>query len=481
MTSATPQQIDHWIDGRSVRPESDRYLDVRRPTDDRVIARAARGSRADVTRAVDSAESAFHVLRGVGPSEREGWLLAAAENLREHSEAFVELLIEEVGSPVTKARREIVTSVGVLRAAAGAARRTTGDTLPSDVGGRLSLGLRRPLGVVAGITPFNVPLIKSVKHTAMALATGNAVVLMPSPEAPWTATGLAQLYTDAGVPPGACNVVLGRGEEIGDALTSDARVRLIGFTGSTHTGRHIAEIAGRLGKRVTLEMGGKNPLVVLADADLDRAVTAAVLGGFLFQGQICMSSSRIFAERTIFDHVAEKIVAAARALPAGELRDPQTVIGPIINATQRQRVRQHIEDAVAHGATLRCGGRWDGNRCQPTVLTDAAPMSLVSREETFGPVVTVDPVDSLDDAIRLCNETRFGLTASIFTSNLDAALRFAQEVDAGMVHTNSGTVQEEAHVPFGGVGDSGFGREGALVGIDELTQWKWVTLGPHRP
>ena len=470
-------RLDHWIDGQPAASLSGETFEILRPLDDTVISKAARGSSADVEQAVASAHAAFARYQATTPSDREAWLLRSAELLERRSERLVEILIDEVGSPITKARREIATSIGVLRAAAGTVRRVTGDTLPTDVPGRLSLSLRRPLGVVAGITPFNVPLIKSVKHTAMPLATGNTVVLLPSPEAPSVSIELAKIYADAEVPPGACNVVLGYGNEIGDALTGDPRVRLIGFTGSTRTGRHIAEIAGRLGKRVTLEMGGKNPLVILDDADLAKAIPAAVIGGFLFQGQICMSSSRVLIQRSQFDIVGEKLVSAAQQLSAGDLHDPTTVIGPIISPRQRDRIRQHIQDAIDRGATMLCGGQWQGNRCLPTILTGVDESMLVGCEETFGPVMTLQGVDDLEDAIRQCNASSFGLTASIFTADLTAALRFSEQVHAGMVHVNGPTVQEEAHVPFGGVGDSGFGREGALVGIEELTEWKWVTLG----
>ncbi len=470
------ESILHRIDGVATPPESGATFEVRRPLDDSLWAAAARGSAADVERAVASAESAFRSYREVGPSQREAWLLSAADRLQARSDELTERLIEETGSPISKARREVATATGVLRAAAGAARRVNGDTFPTDIRGRLSLSIRRPLGVVAGITPFNVPLIKGIKHTAMPLATGNTVVLMPSASAPGVAVEVAKIYAEAGLPPGSVNVVTGFGEEIGDALTGDRRVRAIGFTGSTRTGRHVAEIAGRLGKRVTLEMGGKNPLVIMDDANLAAAIPAAVMGGFLFQGQICMSSSRVFVQRQRFDSVCEAIVTAAKTLPAGDLRDEATVIGPLINARQRDRVREHVDDAIARGAQLLCGGTWEGNRCRPTVITGVDDSMRIAREETFGPVVTLAPFDDLDEAIARCNETPFGLVASIFTAKLSDSLRFAREVDAGMVHVNGATIQEEPHVPFGGVGDSGFGREGALVGIDELTSWKWVTL-----
>lgn len=472
----TLRRVGHWIDGESVGVPPGDSFEILRPSDDTPCAVAVRGTVDDVAGAVDAAERAFRHGPPMTPSARESSLFRAADELQRSSGDFERWLVEETGSPIAKARREVATSVGVLRAAAGAARRVSGETLSTDVPGRWSLSRREPLGVIAGITPFNVPLIKSIKHSAMALATGNTVVLLPSPEAPTVAVETAKLYERAGFPSGRCNVVVGDGAVIGDALTSDPRVRAIGFTGSTRTGRHIAGIAGRLGKRVTLEMGGKNPLVILADADLEQALPAVVAGGFLFQGQICMSSSRVYVERPLFDAVAERLAAAAGRLPAGDLWDERTVIGPLINARQRERVRRHLDDALTRGARLLCGGRWEGQVCLPTVLTGIDDAMLISREETFGPLVTLEPVDGLGDAIARCNATPFGLTAAIFTGRLSAAMRFADEVRAGMVHVNGMTIQEEAHVPFGGVGDSGFGREGALVGIDAMTEWKWITL-----
>ena len=472
----TIKQLKHWIGGAEVEPESGAYFDDLNPEDDSLWARAADGTPADVDRAVQAAEAAFVAGRDVAVEDRERWLFRAAEILEQRGEAFVETLVDETGSPISKARREIATAAGVLRAAAGAARRVAGQTLPTSVAGRMSLSLRRPLGVVAAILPFNVPLIKAVKHSAMPLATGNSVVLLPSPLAPAVAGQVARVYADAGVPAGAVNVVLGDGAKIGDSLTGHGRVRAVGFTGSTATGRHIAQVCARSGKRVTLEMGGKNPLVILKDADIDKAVAAAVLGAFFFQGQVCLASSRIYIEETIYEQVAERIVAAARRLSMGELRAAETMIGPIISPRQRERVQCHIADALDHGATARCGGRWRGNRCEPTVLSDINESMLVAREETIGPVATVEPVEDLQEAIAKSNELAYGLTASIFTADHDAAMQFAERCEAGMVHVNAATVQEEPHVPFGGVGDSGFGREGAIAGIDELTEWKWITL-----
>ncbi|MEQ9409427.1 MAG: aldehyde dehydrogenase family protein [Fuerstiella sp.] len=465
-----------WIAGQSVTSESGMWFDDLNPLDDSLYARAAAGTTADVHRAVVAADTAFQTFRRSRPAEREGWLLKAAELLQQQADEFVEILIDEVGSPITKARREVATATGVLRAAAGATRRLSGKTFPTDVPGRMSLSVRSPLGVVAAMTPFNVPLIKGIKHAAMPLATGNTVVMLPSEETPMMALRIARLLADAGLPEGVFNVVTGSGQVIGDALTTHPLVRMVGFTGSTRVGTHIRELCGRFGKRVTLEMGGKNPLIVLRDADLQKAVQGCVIGSFLYQGQICMASSRIYVEQPVFREFLERFTAAAQRLGMGDLRQADTVLGPIINARQRSRVRAHLENAIAGGATLHTGGSWDGHRCQPTILTDVTDSMTICREETFGPVTSVYSVESAAEALKLANDSDFGLCASVYTSDLHAGLQLAEELQAGMVHVNGTTVQEEAHVPFGGIRDSGFGREGSEVSIDELTEWKWITV-----
>ncbi|MDI3261982.1 MAG: aldehyde dehydrogenase family protein [Fulvimonas sp.] len=468
--------VDCFIGGRWAPAADGRYFDDRNPEDDALYARAAHGAAVDVDRAVRAAQQAFDGYRHTLAREREAWLIKAAERLEAEAQAFIDILIDEVGSPLAKARFEVAMAVGYLRAAAGAARRTSGQTLPSDVPGRLSLSLRQPLGVVAAITPFNVPLIKSIKLTAVPLATGNAVVLLPSEEAPMLAARVARLYHEAGLPPGVVNLVTGFGHEIGDALTGHPLVRLVNFTGSSRVGKHIAAIAGAQMKRVTLELGGKNPLVVLADADLDAAVHGAVMGMFLYQGQVCMASSRILVERPLYAAFLERFQAAAEALPMGDLRRPETVIGPLISPRQRERVRTHIKDALDKGATLVTGGGWNGHRCQPTVLADVRPEMTCYAEETFGPVAAVYPVDGFEQALAQANDSRYGLSAAVYTRDLDRALAFATQAHAGMVHVNAPTLHDEPHVPFGGVGDSGFGREGTEVDIDTCTEWKWVTI-----
>lgn len=469
-------RCDLWIGGRSVPARSGRYFDDRNPEDDSVLALIAEGGVEDVDAAVCTADAAFASYGRTLAAEREAWLSRAAGIMEGRRKALVELLIEEVGSPIGKAEFEVQYAIGCLRAAAGAARRVTGQTLPADIPGRFSLSVRQPLGVVAAISPFNVPLLKNAKLTATPLATGNTVVLLTSEEAPRVAHALADIYREAGLPAGAMNVVTGFGEHIGDALTTHPLVRAVMFTGSSRVGKHIAVLCGERMRRVILELGGKSPMIVLADADLDQAVEAAAFGVFFYQGQACMAASRIYVERPVFDAFCTRLKARAEATGMGDLRDPGTWIGPIISERQRSRVRRHIEDAVAKGARVLTGGTWQGNRCRPTVLLDVQEGMAVCREETFGPVTSVYPVDDAAQAMRLAKDTVYGLSAAIHTRDINKALPMALDINSGMVHINAPTIHDEPHVPFGGTGDSGFGREGTDIDIDTLTEWKWITV-----
>lgn len=468
--------VDLWIDGRRVAPLSGQYFVDRNPEDDSPYARVAAGSVADIDRAVHSAHAAFAAYGTTLAAEREAWLSRAAALVEKYRNDFVDILIDEVGSPFGKAQFEVQYAINCLRAAAGVARRVTGQTVPSELPGRFSMTVREPLGVVASITPFNVPLLKNVKLSSTALATGNTVVTLTSEEAPVVANRLAEIYHEAGLPPGVFNVVTGFGEEIGDALTTHPLVKVVMFTGSSRVGKHIAGLCGPLMRRTVLELGGKNPLVVLADADLDAAVEAAAFGQFFFQGQACMASSRIYVEKGIEAEFCRRFKARAESLGMGDLRDPDTWVGPIISARQRQRVRTHIDDAQTKGARLLTGGDWIGNRCRPTILTGVTDNMTVCREETFGPVTSIYPVADLDEAIARANDTTYGLSAAIFTRDITKAMLFWRRVRAGMVHINAPTLHDEPHVPFGGVGDSGFGREGTDIDIDTFTEWKWVTI-----
>jgi vanillin dehydrogenase len=465
-----------WINGKHTEPTNGKYFDVLNPLDDSLYCKAAEASEADINKAVEAAHACFQSYSGTLAQIRETMLCKAAELLERDQSDFIDILIDETGSPMNKAQFEVQFSISYLRAAAGVARRVTGQTIPSDVPGRMSLSVRKPLGVVACITPFNVPLIKAAKLACTPLATGNTAVLLSSEEAPSTAYRFAKLLEEAGFPPGAFNVVSGFGVDVGDYLTSHPLVKVVSFTGSSRVGRHISELCGKYMKRCILELGGKNPLVILADADINMAVQLAAIGMFMYQGQACMASSRIIVEAPIYDEFVEKFSAAAQHLSMGDLRDPTTILGPIINPRQRQRVRSHIENALENGATMTTGGDWEGNRCQPTIFTNVTEAMTLCREETFGPVTSVYSVANAEEALAMANDTIYGLSAAVVTNDINKALMLGQNINAGMVHINAPSLHDEPHVPFGGTGDSGFGREGVEVDIDTLTEWKWITI-----
>ena len=470
------ERYDHWIGGKAVPPETGAYFAVTEPSKDVKLADAADGSVADIDRAVQSAQEAFLSFRHSLPKERERIMCKAAELLERDRKDFMEILVNEIGSPVRKAGFEVEKALTFFRAAAAMARNATGKTIPSDVPGKFSMSVRAPIGVVASITPFNVPLIKGSRLSCNPIALGNTVVMMPSEEAPILARRLAELYKEAGLPDGVFNVVSGDGYKIGDALTTHPLVKMVTFTGSCRVGKHIQELCGKSGKRTTLELGGKSPLVVMEDADMEAAIPGGIQSIFMYQGQVCMGASRIYVQRGIFDEFVNKFSAVAGKLGMGDLWDENTVIGPIISERQRARVRRHIEDAKKKGATVVTGGDWEGNRCRPTVLTGVTPAMDVCAEETFGPVVSIYPFDSLDEAIERSNDSIFGLSAAIYTRSIHAAMRFALEVESGMVHINGSSLHDEPAVPFGGTKDSGFGREGTEEDIEAMTEWKWITI-----
>lgn len=465
-----------WIGGEHVAPSSGKYFDDLNPMDDSLYGRIAEGTAEDMNRAVEVAQEAFLANKHLLAKDREVWFMKAATLVERDAQDYLDILVDEVGSPLSKAEFEVGYCISALRAAAGVPRNLRGDVIPSDYPGVYSMAIREPVGVVAAISPFNVPLLKVSKQGAMPLACGNAVVLMPSEFSSLVSLRFAQTLHEAGVPAGLFNVVTGNPFEIGDVLTTHKKVKSITFCGSPRVGTHVAELAAKSLKPVTLELGGKSPMIVLRDADLDEAVAAASLGTFFFQGQACMASSRIYLQREIAEQFTEKFVAASGQAGMGDLRSPETFVGPIISERQRERVRRHLSDARSKGATFLAGGEWEGNRCQPTILTDVTEEMEVCRDETFGPVTSLYVFDTIDEAMDLANDTVYGLSFSIFTRDIDTALDMAHRAESGAVHINRATIQDEPCPPFGGQGLSGSGREGTEADLDILTEWKWITI-----
>ncbi len=426
---------------------------------------ASRRTAADARAAIDAAAAAFPSWSQTPPAVRQGIFLRAADILESRMEEIVGLLARETGASFGFGMFQMHFVPGLFRQAAGSAYAPTGEVLLSDIPGAFAMGVRRPVGVVGAIAPWNAALILSARSIAAPLVLGNTVVLKPSEESPISG-GLiwGEIFEGAGLPPGVLNVVThGRGGAvaIGDELVSNPHVRRINFTGSTGTGRKLAEAAGRHLKRVVLELGGQNPLVVLGDADIEYAVNATAFGAFLHQGQICMSTRKIIVERSIADEFTERLVAKTAGFKIGDPREHDTIIGPLITPAATATVKGRIDGAVAAGARVLAGGGEVSGVCvQPTLLADVPADSEFARNETFGPVASIIVVDDADEAVREANATEYGLAAGVLTSDPEAGMAVARQIRAGIVHVNDQTVGDEPQMPFGGVKDSGWGRFG---------------------
>jgi vanillin dehydrogenase len=465
-----------YINGQTMVVEESALTPVVNPANGKAFAKVFMAKPEHMTKAIDAAYAVKDLWGNTLPSERERILMKAADVLEGMRAEVVDLLIEEGGATFGKSQFEVSYVVGVLRSAAGECRRIMGQTIPCDIPGRFSMSIRKPLGVVGGIAPFNFPLILATKKVALALAAGNTFVLKPSEETSLVGLKIAEIFDKAGLPPGVLNVVTGDGPTLGEALYSDPRVKAILFTGSTAVGRHIGVECAKRGKKCDLEMGGKSPLLVMKDANLKYAVDTACFGLYIHQGQICMAGSRVIVEEPVYEKFLEMFVAKVKTLQMGDPRDPHTVIGPLIRASQCPFIASRIESSVAEGARVVCGGKYSGSFFEATVVADVTSTMAVFQEELFGPVASVIKAKDATDAIHLANATRYGLTSAVITNDLQLAMRCAMELESGSVHINGSTIHDEPHAPFSGVKDSGMGREGGQWSMDDLTILKWVTI-----
>jgi acyl-CoA reductase-like NAD-dependent aldehyde dehydrogenase len=476
--------FQQFIGGRWVDAEDGLTFEDRDPFTDEVVAVVPAGGRADAVRAVEAAAAAFPAWSQTPPGVRQRVFLKAADILEKRSDDVVSLLARETGCTLGFGMFQMGFVPGLLRQTAALAYAPLGEVIPSDMGA-FAMGLRRPVGVVGAIAPWNAALILSARSIAAPLALGNTVVLKPSEWSPIAGgTIWGEIFSEAGLPPGVLNIVThapGQAGPIGDELVENPAVRRLNFTGSTGTGRKLAEAAGRQLKRVVLELGGYNPLIVLADADPEYAVNASAFGAFLHQGQICMSARRIIVERPIADVFIEMLAAKTRTLKAGDPNEPDTIIGPLINPAALEMVKERVDEAVRKGARVLAGGQAVGPCFQATLLADVPEDSAFAKHETFGPVAAIEIVDSPEQAVERANATSFGLSSGIITSNADRGLVMAQQIDAGIVHVNDQPVGDEPQMPFGGVKDSGFGRFGGTAVVDEFTELRWITAqrGSH--
>jgi vanillin dehydrogenase len=469
------------INGEHVPAASGRTTDDISPWTGEPYAQVAAAAPEDVTRAVDAAEAAFPAWAAMPPSERAAIFARAADLMEERTPQAIELMAGEVGGVAVWAGFNAHLAAGILRSAAAATTATQGQVLATDMPGKLSLGMRQPYGVVGAISPWNAPLILGARAIAVPLAVGNTVVLKPSEDAP-LACGLfiADCLLDAGLPPGVLNVVTSAredGPEVVESLVSDRRVRIMNFTGSTKVGRIIGTLAAQHIKPAVLELGGKNSLVVLEDADLDYAVDAAAFGSFMNAGQICMSVDRVIVDRSLAEDFNQAFAKKVSELPAGDPTRRDTVIGPQVNQAAADRQHAQIQDASEKGSTVLAGGGKPEGRVVPaTVLADVTPDMRIHSEEIFGAATAVYSVDGPDAAVELANETSYGLTAGVITEDLRAGLSVAERLRTGIVHVNDQPVNDEPMAPFGGIQESGYGKFGGEAGIESFTETRWVTI-----
>jgi aldehyde dehydrogenase (NAD+) len=464
-----------FINGEWVTSASGETFDDLNPYTGEVYAKVQRGDARDAERALAAAYAARGPWAATHPTQRAAIISRAGLILEESRQEFAEVLTAEGGSTFGKAMFEISDAVNLLATAGADAKRILGETFHTDPA-KLSMTLRRPRGTVVGISPWNFPLILSMYKVAYGLATGNTVVLKPASDTPVIGLKIGELFERAGLLPGALNVLTGPGSVLGDALIEDDRCSYVDLTGDSATGRHVAQKAAARLKQYKLELGGKNPLIILADADMDYAVNAAAFGAFLHQGQICIAVGRMLVEQAIVEEFATRLAKKAASLPTGDPANPQTVIGPLINDEAVRKVDAHVKDAVSKGARLLTGGTYEGRVFRPTVLADVRKGMQVYSEETFGPVAPIIAVKDVREALEVANNSVYGLSAGVVTPDLEKAIFLAEGLEAGMVHVNDASIDAEACVPFGGVKASGQGREGGRYSLEGMTEVKWVTI-----
>ena len=461
---------------RSVSPREFRRLN---PLDGS-LASVAVAMDADQARAVaDQAEAAAAGWAGLGPNARRAMLSRAADKLDAKTDAFVAAMQVEIGATEGWARFNLMLATGMVREAASLTTQIGGEVIPSDKPGCIAMAVREPAGVVLGIAPWNAPIILGVRAIATPLACGNTVILKASELCPRTHTLIVEAFEEAGFPEGVVNVVTNAPKDAGEvvgALIDHPAVRRINFTGSTAVGRIIARRAAEHLKPVLLELGGKAPLIVLDDADLDEAVKAAAFGAFMNQGQICMSTERIIVVEAVADAFVARFGAKVATLAVGDPREGKAALGAVVDIKTVDHVKSLVADALAAGATLVNGGAADGVLMPAHVLDHVTPAMKLFRDESFGPVVAVTRARDEDEAIALANDTEYGLSASIFTRDTARGLRVAKQIKSGICHINGPTVHDEAQMPFGGVKASGYGRFGGRAGIDAFTELRWITI-----
>jgi len=465
-----------WREGSSQKTLTDSN-----PYNGQKIADFKLASLSDLDEAYRSAAAAQKIWAEVNPFERRTIMEKAITWVEQHESEITDIIIEELGGTALKAFFEIGLVKNIIKEASTYPLRMKGEILPSPVDGKENRLYRIPVGVVGVISPFNFPFFLSMRSVAPTLGAGNGVVLKPHDDTPITGgTLVARVFEETGMPKGLVNVIMADIREIGDAFVEHPIPRIISFTGSERVGRHIGAVAGRCLKKAVLELGGNSALIVMADADLDYALNAAVFSRFTHQGQICMSANRVLVHRSLYQQFLEKYVDRVSNLKVGDPRKPETDIGPLINKAQVDTLCKQIQEAIDEGARVVLRGKNEGNVISPTIFADVRPDMAIARNEMFGPAVCVIPFDSTEEAIRIANDSPYGLSGAIHTRNVEQGAELAQQIVSGMVHVNDGTINDEPLVAFGGEKASGFGRLNGKWALEEFTTLKWVSV-QHKP
>lgn len=473
------QIISMLINGERVQAGNGAVFERRNPLDGSVATRAPAATVDDARRAVDAAAAAFPGWAAMGPTERRALLMRAAQALEARGAAFAAAMAAETGASALWAGFNVHLAASGLQEAAAMVTQIAGEIIPSDVPGSLAMGVRQPAGVVLGIAPWNAPVILAVRAIALPLACGNTVVLKGSEISPATHGLIIEALQEAGLPKGVVNFVTNAPADAGaivEAMIAHPAVRRVNFTGSTRVGRIIAQTCATYLKPAVLELGGKAPLLVLADADIDAAVDGAAFGAFANSGQICMSTERIIVDEAIADTFVAKLASKAASLPLGDPRKGPAVLGSVVDMSTVERCNHLIDDALAKGAKLLCGGKATSTLMPATLLDHVTPDMLIYAEESFGPVKGIVRVNGDDAAIACANDNAYGLSSAVFSRDVARAMNVARRVESGICHINGPTVHDEAQMPFGGVKASGFGRFGGRAGVAEFTELRWMTV-----
>ena len=453
-------------------------MDVVNPYDGSVVDTVPRGDAADIDRAIDSAERGAKVMAAMSAYERYEIIHRAADLMLERLDDLGRTITLEEGKILAEGMGEASRAQETIVLSAEEAKRLTGETLDlsgaSNGEGKFGFTLRVPCGVVAAITPFNFPLNLVCHKVGPALAAGNSIIVKPASDTPLSALKLTEIFVDAGLPEEAIQCVTGSGGVIGDAISSNPKVRKISFTGSRDVGEHICQVAGL--KKVTMELGSNSPLIVMPDADLDKVAAATANTGFANAGQVCISTQRVFASGEVYGDFIDALKPAVEALTTGNPLDDDVKMGPMIRVQDAERVEAWVQEAVGSGASVVTGGTREGTMHAPTILADVAPEMKVSCDEIFGPALGISRIDDIDQAIAMANDTNYGLSAAIFTENLNWALQFAQQVESGNIHINWGTQWRADLMPYGGLKESGMGKEGPRYAVEEMTETKMIVI-----